>query len=87
LDGDGVEYTIDPKGNPPEVVAIQVARECRARLTITAPLGFGLHWAVPAIEKAMKGYRRMKTEDFADPVSSAPENQQALFRKLGVGRR
>jgi hypothetical protein len=33
----------------------------------------------------MKGYRCMKTEDFADPVSSAPENQQALFRELGVG--
>ena len=85
LDGDGVEFRVDLKGNPPEVAAIHLARTRGASLTITAPLGFGLDWAVPAIKKAMKGYRRVKTQEFADPVSSAPENQQAFFRELGVG--
>ena len=58
-DGDGEEHVIDPGGNPGVLVAMQVAKDYRACLSITAPVGFGLDRMVPLIERAMKGYRRV----------------------------
>ena len=79
----GIEFTIDPHGNPPEAVAIQLARETQATLTVTAPLGFGLERIAPAVERVLRAYRRVKTQDFAEPISAAPAHQQAFFRELG----
>jgi hypothetical protein len=84
MDGAGEEYTIDPEGSPPELVAMQVARDYRACLTITAPVGFGLDRAAPNIERVMKNYRWVKTQEFAGQISSAPENDRKLLRGFGL---
>jgi hypothetical protein len=84
-DGDGEEFEIDPVGDPAFPVAIQIALVRRASLTITAPVGFGLDRFVKPLKRAMKGYRPQRHQDWADPITSAPDDVQELYRAVCEG--